>query len=76
MSGPVRAVKVNLEDRGDGGLRVWSDELPGLILSGPNKTKIISAIEPAVRALLAMKGEHINDLRIDACIPSPTRRSS
>jgi hypothetical protein len=59
-------VKVKIEDRGDGGIRVSSDELPGLILSGRNRTKVLVAIEPAVRSLLTAKGESPDYLRIDA----------
>lgn len=61
-----RIVNVNVEDRGDDGLCVSSDELPGLILSGKDKTKILFAIEPAVKALLRAKGEDADDIRIDA----------
>lgn len=63
-----RIVTVMLEEPPEGGMRVYSDELPGLILSGPNKAKIISAIEPAVRALLALKGEAVEELQINARI--------
>lgn len=64
-----RIVNITLEDRPDGGLRVSSEELPGLILSGSNKGQVLSAIEPAVRTLLAMKGEHVEGLQINAHIP-------
>jgi hypothetical protein len=47
---------VILTDRDDGGLDVGSHDLPGLILSGSNKHKIMSAIPPAIKALLEHKG--------------------
>ena len=59
-------VKVNIENRDDGGIRVWSDDLPGLILSGKDRTKVIADIEPAVRVLLRHKGKEPDRLRIDA----------
>ena len=62
----MKIVKVKVEDREDGGLRVTSDELPGLMLSGKNRTQIIFAIEPAVRVLLERKSEVFDRLRIDA----------
>jgi hypothetical protein len=49
-------VTVTLEDRADGGLRVFSEDLPGLILSGPDKTEVCSAIAPAIKALLEFGG--------------------
>lgn len=49
-------VTVTLEDREDGGLRVYSDDLPGLILSGEDREKVASRIVPAIRALFEYKG--------------------
>ena len=45
-------ITVSLLDREDGGVRVQSDDLPGLILSGPNKEEVIHSIIPAMSALL------------------------
>jgi len=57
MSGAITTVCVSLEDREDGGLRVFSDELPGLILSGHDKKAVLEKIAPAIAALLkAAKG--------------------
>lgn len=47
-------LNVTLEERPDGGLRVYSDELPGLILSGPVAAKVIRDIEPAARVLMRL----------------------
>jgi hypothetical protein len=49
-------VTVTLEDREDGGLRVYSDDLPGLILSGPNRDSVAEKIAPAIQALFEHKG--------------------
>jgi hypothetical protein len=49
-------VTVTLEDRDDGGLRVYSDDLPGLILSGPDHDSVSEKIAPAIRALFEYKG--------------------
>jgi len=45
-------ITIVLEDREDGGLRVWSDDLPGLVLSGRDRLKVGSDIVPAVDALV------------------------
>src|SRR5580704_15139118 len=52
----LTVVTVTLEDRGDGGLRVYSDDLPGLILSGSNRESVADKIAPAIQALFAHKG--------------------
>ena len=44
-------------ERDDGGLRVWSDEMPGLVLSGSDPAKVAAAILPAINALRAYKRE-------------------
>ncbi len=49
-------VTVTLEDREDGGLFVYSDDLPGLILSGRDKHAICECIAPAIEAILSHKG--------------------
>jgi hypothetical protein len=59
-------ISVTIEDRGDDGIRVFSDDLPGLILAGRNRPGIIAAIEPAAREILKRKGIEPSVLRIDA----------
>jgi hypothetical protein len=51
MSKTVTTVSVTIIDREDQGLRVYSDDLPGLILSGPNKHEVMARIVPAICAL-------------------------
>lgn len=45
-------VTITLHLREDGGLRVSSEDLPGLILSGADPKKVSAAIYTAVRALM------------------------
>ncbi|MCC6736793.1 MAG: hypothetical protein IT534_11800 [Bauldia sp.] len=49
-------VSVSLDDREDGGLNVYSDSLPGLILSGPDKERVASMIAPAIKTLFENRG--------------------
>lgn len=62
----TRIVNVFIGDREDGGARVWSDDLPGLILSGKDRAAVIRDIDIAVHALLEHRGEPTEGLRIDA----------
>jgi len=57
MAETFTTVCVSLEDREDGGLRVTSADMPGLILSGPDKETVTRKIAPAISALFkAAKG--------------------
>jgi hypothetical protein len=57
MADTRTTVCVTLEDREDGGLRVSSTKLPGLILSGPDKAAVVAKIAPAIKAIFkAAKG--------------------
>lgn len=49
-------VTVTLEDRPDGGLRVFSCDLPGLILSGPDKNVVVKQTITAIKALFERMG--------------------
>lgn len=49
-------VTVTLTDREDGGLRVSSEELPGLILSGADRDSVCECIVPAIQAIFQYKG--------------------
>lgn len=50
-----RNITVTLEPREDGGLRVYSPDMPGLILSGFEGQKIKDGILPAVATLHVFK---------------------
>lgn len=52
----ITVVTVILEDREDGGLQVYSDDLPGLILSGSDRVRVAGAIIPAIEAIFTHKG--------------------
>ena len=49
-------VTVTLADREDGGLRVFSNDLPGLILSGSERKRVVASIIPAIKALFEHNG--------------------
>jgi hypothetical protein len=46
-------VVVRLESRADGGLRAWSDDVPGLVLSGHDAEKVYADIGPALETILS-----------------------
>lgn len=48
-----RKVTVTIEPREDGGLRVYSDEVPGLVLSHSDPDAIMRDVLPALRILLS-----------------------
>ncbi len=56
MTPQLTIVTVTLTDREDGGLRVYSDDLPGLILSGSDRHEVVRKIVPAIQALFEYKG--------------------
>ena len=72
----VTVVSVKLEDRADGGMRVSSEALPGLILSGSNKTAVCDAIAPAIQAIFERKGYKIATVRPDRPIREVMREPS
>ena len=55
----MTAVVVKLLDRRDGGLCVYSDTLPELILSGPNRDEVCAWIQPAIRTIFAQRGNTV-----------------
>jgi len=59
MSGVTLTVlTATLEDRAGGGLRVYSEDLPGLILSGSDKHTVLESIAPAIKAIFEHRGIH------------------
>lgn len=69
--GEIR-VTVHIQQRRDGGLRVWSDDLPGLVLSHKDPKRVLADIAPALETILsakmgcAVKAERINSLPLAA----------
>jgi len=45
-------IKITIGPRSDGGVRIWSDDIPGLILSGSDPLKVMADIGPALKALI------------------------
>lgn len=52
----AREISIRISEREDGGIRVWSDDVPGLVLSGPDKDKVLGDIGPALKALVTHNG--------------------
>ncbi len=58
-------VRVSLERRDDGGLRVWSEDLPELVLSHADADKVIADIPRAMEAILSTRlgaAVHVEEL--------------
>lgn len=53
----VVRISVTIEKRDDGGLYVYSNELPGFVLSHRNAQLVYSDIEPALSVFLSQKFE-------------------
>jgi hypothetical protein len=45
-------LSVRIEQRPDGGIRVWSPQVRGLILSGSDPVKVMADVWPAITALM------------------------
>jgi hypothetical protein len=58
-------VRVSIEPREDGGLRVWSEDLPELVLSHADADKVIADIPRAMEAILSERlgaAVHVEEL--------------
>jgi len=44
---------VTLESRDDGGLRAYSDDVPGFVLSHPNREAVLEDIRPVLETILS-----------------------
>ncbi len=53
-----KEITIKIKRRADDGLHIYSDEVPGLILSGLSPEKMMAATWPA---LVALKAEPKND---------------
>lgn len=63
----ITVVNVDITEREDGGIRVSSRDLPGLLLSGDNKEAIISSIAGAIEAIFEHRG-YMN-IKVDMARP-------
>ncbi len=46
-------ITIHLQRRPDGGLRVWSDDMPGLVLSHRDPERVLEDIIPAVETIVS-----------------------
>jgi hypothetical protein len=46
-------IVIRLQRRRDGGLRAWSDDVPGLVLSHRDADRVLADIIPAVETIMA-----------------------
>jgi hypothetical protein len=56
MNHQLRTVTVRIANDTDGGLRAWSDDLPGLPLSCPNHQALFGELKPKIANLLKQQG--------------------
>ncbi|HEX8443025.1 MAG TPA: hypothetical protein VF631_05195 [Allosphingosinicella sp.] len=53
-------ITVRFQEREDGGLRAWSDDVPGFVLSHPDAEAVLEDVEPALETMLsAMYGVRV-----------------
>jgi len=61
MRDQLLKVTVHFDRRDDGGLSVWSDDLPGLHLSHSDPSRVIDDVKPVLEGLLTnMLGERVS----------------
>lgn len=53
-AGAAGKLRITIEDREDGGVRIYSDDMPGLILDGADRESVGACIIPAIDALRKM----------------------
>jgi hypothetical protein len=46
-------ISVVFENRSDGGLRVYSDDVPGFMLSHPDADAVMRDVEPALKTIIS-----------------------
>ena len=46
-------ITVNFEGRADGGLRAWSEEIPGLVLSHANVDELLADVPVAIQTIIS-----------------------
>lgn len=68
-------ITVEIQRREDGGLRVRSNEVPGLVLSHRDPDRVIADIQPALEAILSdMLGCAVKAHRLEAFNQQDARR--
>lgn len=53
LCAPRREITIRLIRREDDGLRIYSEDVPGLILSGPDPDEVMANVLPALQELKA-----------------------
>ena len=78
IKSPFFKITVRFEERADGGLRAWSDDVPGFVLSHPDSKAVFEDVEPALETILsAMHGGQVlvapllnpNAFEDEPCLP-------
>jgi hypothetical protein len=62
LSGYFKVV-VTLEQRSDGGLRAYSDDVPGFVLSHSDPSAVLSDVRPALETILS----HMFEGPVEVC---------
>lgn len=69
----LRRVCVIMETRPDGGLRVYSDDVPGFVLSHPNCDAVMADVIPALETIIAaMIGSRVTVSLSDGALALPS----
>jgi hypothetical protein len=63
-------VTVRFERRDDGGLRAWSDDVPGLVLSNRDPHRVLDDVIPALRVLLGHVHGSVDVRQLAGTIPT------
>lgn len=62
----LRRIRVVFEDREDGGLRVFSNEVPGFALSHPDAEAVLQDVQPALEMIIsALMGTPVTVAPVD-----------
>jgi hypothetical protein len=56
MNPQLRTVTVRIANDANGGLRAWSDDLPGLNVTCPNHQVLFAELGPKIASLLKQQG--------------------
>jgi len=56
-AGGKHEVQIHIEPRDDGGLRVWSDDLPELVLSRTDPKLVMADLPAAIEVILAERSK-------------------
>jgi hypothetical protein len=56
MNPQLRTVTVRIANDASGGVRAWSDDLPGLAISCPNRQVLFDGLAPKIASLLKQQG--------------------